>query len=123
MDFTKLKAKRSHGTGEFSKSDFKELGDGVIFEKNIEVFDPENISIGNDVYIGHNACLKGYYKNSMRIGDHTWIGQYAFFHSAGGIEIGKAVGIGPFVKILTSAHEDKGNLDVPIISNELEFKK
>ena len=57
----------------------------------------------------------------MVIGDHTWIGQNCFFHSAGGIKIGKAVGIGPFVKILTSEHEDECDFEMPIISYKLKF--
>jgi len=58
----------------------------------------------------------------MVIGDHVWIGQGCFLHSAGGIEIGKAVGIGPGVTILTSAHKDDDS-SIPVMANELEYKK
>jgi len=110
----------SHGTGEFEISNFKKLGRNVIFEKGVLVFHPENICIGDNVYIGHYTILKGYHENEMIIGDHTWIGQSCFIHSAGGIRIGKAVGIGPMVKILTSTHKE-GRLSDPIIFNDLEF--
>ena len=56
----------------------------------------------------------------MVIGKGTWVGPGCFFHSAGGIRIGKAVGIGPGVKILTSVHKE-GALSKPIIHNRLEF--
>jgi acetyltransferase-like isoleucine patch superfamily enzyme len=112
----------SKGTGKFKVSDFKSLGENVIFENGVRVFHPENICIGDNVYVGHDTVLEGYHKNEMIIGDHTWIGQGSFFHSAGGIEIGRAVGIGPAVKILTSIHRE-GALSNPIIHNKLRFGK
>ncbi len=123
MKFDNPRIFRSHGTGEFSLKDFKLFGENVIVEDGVKVFNPENISIGNNVYIGHNCYIKGYFKNEMIIGDHTWVGQESFLHSAGGLKIGKAVGIGPYVKIFTSEHEDDGDLGKPIIFNELKFKK
>lgn len=110
----------SHGTGSFSRQDFSEIGDNVVFEAGVLVFHPENIRLGNNIYIGHNTFLKGYYKNHMVIGDHCWIGQGCFLHSAGGITIGKAVGIGPMVKIITSQHRDEA-LDLPVLFQNVEF--
>jgi len=121
LDFSKTKMHKTHGDGSFSLKDFKKIGENVIFERGVLVFHPENISIGNNVYIGHNTILKGYYKNEMVIGDHTWIGQGCFLHSGGGLEIGKAVGIGPAVKILTSFHKDDESK--PILLSDLEFEK
>jgi acetyltransferase-like isoleucine patch superfamily enzyme len=95
---------KSHGTGDFSRSQFKKIGRNVVFGKGVLVFHPENIEIGDNVYVGHYTILKGYHKNKMIIGGGTWIGQQCFFHSAGGIKIGQNVGIGPGVKILTSSH-------------------
>ena len=120
MNFENYRMYRSHGSGKFKIEDFKKIGENVIFEENVRVFHPENIEIGNNVYIGHNTILKGYYKSKMIIGDHTWIGQSCFLHSAGGITIGKAVGIGPEVKILTSVHKEE-ELSKPILFNDLEF--
>jgi Acetyltransferase (isoleucine patch superfamily) len=56
----------------------------------------------------------------MVLDDHSWIGQNCFLHSAGGIHIGKAVGLGPGVTVLTSVHTDQDLLR-PVISNTLEF--
>jgi acetyltransferase-like isoleucine patch superfamily enzyme len=113
---------QSHGTGEFKPEDFKKIGSNVIFENGVLVFHPENVELGSNVYVGHNTVLKGYYKNLLIVGDNTWIGQNCFFHSAGGIRIGKNVGIAPAVKILTSRHSEQG-VDVPILFSELEFKE
>lgn len=114
---------KSHEDGTFEKSQFKSIGDNVILEKGIKVWHPENIEIGNNVYIGHDAHLKGYYNNNMKIGDYSWIGQQCFFHSGGGIEIGKYVGIGPGVKILTLQHANLEDIEKPIIEHEQEYKK
>jgi len=39
-----------------------------------------------------------------------------FFHSAGGLLIGRNVGIGPGVKIITSVHAEEG-VNKPILYN------
>ncbi len=111
---------RSHGSGEFSPQQFARLGRGVVFEPGVLVFHPENIEIGDDVYVGHQAILKGYYRNRMVIGDGTWIGQQCFLHSGGGITIGRQVGIGPGVRIVTSAHR-LDQLDQPILHSTIDF--
>lgn len=120
MRLENYKIHKSHGSGKFKREDFRKIGDNVIFEEGVLVFHPKNIEIGYNVYIGHNTILKGYYKNMMIIGDHSWIGQNCFFHSAGGITIGKAVGIGPMVKILTSIHKED-DINKPILFSDLEF--
>lgn len=111
---------RSHGTGEFTREAFRACPASVVLEPSVLVFHPETITLGEDVYVGHQTILKGYYKNAMTIGDGSWIGQQCFFHSAGGITIGAKVGIGPGVKILTSRHGEAGR-DVPILDSPLEF--
>jgi acetyltransferase-like isoleucine patch superfamily enzyme len=110
----------SHGTGEFSLDQFAHLGQNVIFETGVLVFHPENVEIGDDVYVGHYTSLKGYYKNKIVVGDGTWIGQQCFFHGAGGLTIGCNVGIGPGVKIVTSYHS-LDELDKPILHSPVLF--
>jgi len=112
----------SHGNGEFSVIQFARVGRNVVFEPGVLVFHPENIEIGENVYIGHNTILKGYYKNRMVIGDGAWIGQQCFFHSAGGLTIGCNVGIGPAVKILTSYHETD-HIEKPILYSPIHFSQ
>jgi acetyltransferase-like isoleucine patch superfamily enzyme len=116
-----MKRVASHGTGEFTREQFGSLGGHVVFEAGVLVFHPENIHLGDNVYVGHNAILKGYYRNEMRVGGDTWIGQQCFFHSAGGIDIGEAVGVGPGVRILTSTHSDPG-VDRPIMEGAIDFR-
>ena len=103
-----MKPFRSHGTGEIDRSRFAELGSNVVFERGAMVFHAENIVLGSNVYVGHYAMLKGYYKNRMIIGSNVWIGQYCMLHSAGGLTIEDNVGIGPGVRVLTARHADGG---------------
>lgn len=111
---------KSHGTGEAPWS-FRSLGTGVVIERGALVFHAENITLGNEVYVGHNAILKGYYKNEMHIGNGCWIGQQVFLHSAGGLTIGNDVGIGPGVCILTSQHDLDQEHHLPILKRKLRF--
>jgi acetyltransferase-like isoleucine patch superfamily enzyme len=98
----------------------KSKGRNVKIESDVLIFHPENIEIGDNVYIGHQTILKGYYINTMQIGSGTWIGQQCFLHSAGGLHIGENVGIGPGVKIITSTHKEQGR-SIPIVRSALQF--
>ena len=111
---------RSHGSGLFDRAQLRSLGEDVIFEEGVLVFHPENIEIGENVYVGHRTILKGYYRETLKIGDNCWIGQDCFFHSAGGLTIGRNVGIGPGVKIITSNHVEEG-IDKPILFSTIQF--
>lgn len=111
---------RSHGTGAFVAADFAELGADCVFEPGVLVFHAERIALGRNVYVGHQAILKGYHSSQMTIGDETWIGQQCFLHSAGGLHIGAHVGIGPGTRIITSAHAEAGR-EVPILDSPVRF--
>jgi acetyltransferase-like isoleucine patch superfamily enzyme len=110
---------RSHGTGAFALADFRAVGPDCVFETGVLVFHPENVSLGRNVYVGHQAILKGYHRNELCIGDESWIGQQAFMHAAGGIRIGARVGIGPGVKILTSQHREAGR-EIPVLFSPID---
>jgi acetyltransferase-like isoleucine patch superfamily enzyme len=111
----------SHGSGEFTMDQFRLLGADCVFEPGVLVFHPENITLGRNVYVGHQTILKGYHRNELVIGDETFIGQQVFMHAGGGIRIGRRVGIGPGVKILTSQHSDGGR-DVPVLDAPIVFQ-
>ena len=112
--------RRSHGSGRFERSQFARIGRNVIIEEGVLVFHPESVEIGDGVYVGHYTILKGYYRGRMVIGDGTWIGQQCFFHSAGNLTIGRNVGIGPGVRIITSAHAEEG-ISKPILHSRIQF--
>ena len=104
----------SHGDGSLDLKKFSQLGTNVVFERGVRIFHPEHIKLGNNVYIGHRAYLKAYFKNKLMIGNNVWIGQDAFLHAGGGIIIEDGVGIGPYVKIITLEHEE-GERDIPVL--------
>ena len=110
----------SHGTGKIDLSQFAGLGRNVIFEPGAMVFHAENIIMGSNIYVGHYAILKGYYKNRMVIGDNVWIGQHCLLHSAGGLSIGNNVGIGPGVIITSARHNELGR-QIPILFADLSM--
>jgi acetyltransferase-like isoleucine patch superfamily enzyme len=111
---------RSHGDGSFQVDQLGGIGGHVVFEAGVMIFHPENIFLGSNIYIGHQTILKGYYRNRLEIGDNSWIGQQCFIHAAGGVSIGRNVGVGPGVKILSSFHAEEG-IGVPILHSRLEF--
>jgi acetyltransferase-like isoleucine patch superfamily enzyme len=113
-----VKPRASHGSGQFLPSQLARLGERVVFEPGALVFHPESIEVGDDVYVGHQAILKGYYLNRMIVGSGTWIGQQAFLHSAGGLTIGRNVGIGPGVRIITSSHAEEAR-GTPILHSRI----
>jgi acetyltransferase-like isoleucine patch superfamily enzyme len=91
----------------------------VVLESGVLIFHPENVALDEDVYVGHYAILKGYYRNQLVVGRGSWIGQAAFLHAAGGIHIGADVGVGPHVCILTSTHAEVGR-ELPIMAGPIE---
>jgi acetyltransferase-like isoleucine patch superfamily enzyme len=111
---------RSHGTGGFGPEELGTLGERVILEEGVLVFNPAYVHLHDDVYVGHRTMLKGDTRNELVVGRGSWIGQECFFHSAGGIRIGIDVGIAPRVSILTSRHAETPP-GTPIIFGELEF--
>ena len=114
---------RTHGSGEFRPEQLRALGPDCVIEHGVLVFHPENVTLGRNVYVGHHAILKGYYKNELTIGDESWIGQQCFLHAAGGLRIGRKVGVGPGVRIITSVHQEVPRnvaiLDAPIALAEV----
>lgn len=112
--------RRSHGSGQVGPGELGGLGEGTVIEETALVFHPEHVFLGAGVYVGHYAILNGYHAGELRLGDGTWVGQHVLLHGAGGLVVGREVGIGPGVRILTSAHVDPGGL-VPIMRGQLAF--
>ena len=102
----------SHGSGD--DRDFKSIGRDVIIEPGARIFLARFIELGDDVYIGHDSILKGYFDHRFVIGAGTWIGPQCFLYASGGIKIGARVGIGPKVTIITSQH-DTADISIPIL--------
>ncbi len=121
LDFSAKQGFRSRGDGYQWKGLLSNEGAHTVFERGVRIFHPENVSVGENGFIGHGAIIDGYYKGHVIVGDGSWIGAFTFLHGAGGLDIGKAVGIGPRVTILTSEH-DLARRDIPVLHAEVVFK-
>jgi acetyltransferase-like isoleucine patch superfamily enzyme len=110
----------SHGTGAWAPEQFAAWGEGTVIEQTALVFRPEHVHLGAGVYVGHTAILKAYPDGELVIGDGTWIGEQCYLNSAGGLRIGRNVGIGIGVRMITSAHGEEGR-DVAILHSALDY--
>lgn len=109
----------SEGDGRPDRARLRKVGTNVVIEDGVRIFHPERIELGDNVYIGHDAIIKGYYNSDIIIGSNVWIGQGCFIHGAGGVTICSNVGIGPHVKIHAAYHDDDG--ETPIMRQSLKF--
>ena len=121
VDLTSIRDFRSWGDGLDWRGRLGDLGEGAVIEDGVRIFHPENVHIGKSGYVGHLSVITGYHKGFVKIGDGTWIGAYAFLHGAAGLSIGRAVGIGPRVTVLTSDH-DMPEDSIPLLHGELKFE-
>jgi acetyltransferase-like isoleucine patch superfamily enzyme len=102
----------SQGDGRVRPDQLRACGAGVVIEPGAVILHPENVSLGDDVYVGH--C------GELVCGPGTWIGQHCLLHGAGGLFLGAEVGVGPGCRILTSRHADPGP-GAPIMSGPLDL--
>lgn len=90
------------------------VGPGVGW-KHLETFE-----IGSGVTIAAGAYLQGRFDGRCVIGDRTWLGPQSYF-DARDLVIEEAVGIGPGVRVLGSAHTGLP-LEVPIVATDLVIR-
>jgi len=110
----------SHGTGRWVADQFGHWGPGTVVEETALVFRPEHVSLGSGVYVGHQAILKAYSGEALVIGDGSWIGEQVYLNSAGGLTIGRNVGVGVGVRMITSRHGEQGR-GTPILHSDLVY--
>jgi acetyltransferase-like isoleucine patch superfamily enzyme len=115
-----MKQRTRQGEGTVRPADLRVCGVGVVIEPGAVILHPENVSLGDHVYVGHYAVLNGYHAGELICGPGTWIGQHCLLHGAGGLVLGAEVGVGPGCRVLTSAHRDPGR-DQPIMSGSLDL--
>ncbi len=97
---------QTHGTGRWRREDIGSLGAECVIEEGVLIWNAAQVHLAEGVYVGHRAMLKGDTRGELRIGAGSWIGQDVYLQSAGGIEIGAKVGVGPRAMVLTSTHAE-----------------
>jgi acetyltransferase-like isoleucine patch superfamily enzyme len=114
LDLSRMQGYLTRGAGLDWQGRLGALGPETVMEDGVRVFHPENVRIGARAFVGHSAILDGYHRGGVEVGDGSWIGAFSFLHGAGGLSIGRAVGIGPGVKIVTSQH-DPDSPGIPVL--------
>lgn len=109
---------RSLGSGRVEPADLGGLGEGTLIEPGVRIFGPAFVRLGEKVYVGHDTFIRAYPQGPLTVGDGCWLGPGCFINSFGGVTLGKRVGLGPGVKIISSVHQG-GQADVAIIDTPL----
>jgi acetyltransferase-like isoleucine patch superfamily enzyme len=91
-----------------------------VVEDDVLIFRPESVYLGDHVYVGHLAILKAYPEGLLVIGDGCWLGEQTYINSAGAVTLGRDVGVGVGVKIISSVHLEEGR-QVPILHSGLRL--
>jgi len=91
-----------------------EIGDNVIFRRNIEIRSHVNsiIIISNNVKLDRGIRLLATNNSTITISDNSKIGLYTVFNGGDSIFIGKKCLISGFVYLQTSMHKHEGNKNV-----------
>jgi len=115
----------SLGTGQVGLGDLGECGPGCVIEAGVRIFGAGYVRLGSDVYLGHDSFFRAYPDGWLEIGNACWIGPGCVINSFGGVVVGRRVGIGPGVKIITSMHQgadpDKPIIDRPIVAESVKI--
>ena len=114
---------RTLGDGQVSEMELGGAGIGTVIEPGVRIFGGSFVHFGERVYVGHDTFIRAYPDGKLMVGDGCWIGPGCFINSFGGVTLGKRVGLGPGVKILSSAHRgrtpNKPILDTPLAAAEV----
>ena len=93
-----------------SKRNMK-FGKKVKLHDNVKIdaLSTEGVNLGNDVIIGRNTCIEctgslEFVGKGVKIGDRTSFGNDCFFGAAGGIQIGKDVIAGQYIRFHSENH-------------------
>lgn len=110
---------------------FREFGEGSKVTKLSNLSNPQCISIGSGVYIGHNCILDAITRHQgitfspdIRIGDNSNLGDFCHLGCINFIHIGKDVLVGRFVLFSDHSHGSTGDLttEVPPFKRQLVTK-
>lgn len=96
------------------------VGDGVHVGPGVGILHAETFDLDDGVFIGAHAYLQGRPGGTCRLGKRVWIGPQAYL-DARDLVIEDAVGIGPGVRILGSAHTGLPS-EAPIVETERDVE-
>jgi acetyltransferase-like isoleucine patch superfamily enzyme len=70
------------------------------------ITEPEHVSLGRDVTIEPFAVLMGGAEGFIEVGDRSLIGPHGYIQGLGGVRIGRDVGVGAGVLMITAVHAE-----------------
>lgn len=79
------------------------MGTNVFVDKNVEIWCPDRVCIGNDVHLEIGVVISGM-EGIVVIGSRVNIGYYSIIQGRGKVFIGSDCGIAPHVAIYSSTH-------------------
>ena len=120
LDLSGTRPFRAHGDGLDWRGRLAALGEETVVEDGVRILHPERVRLGARCFVGHGVVIDGYHAGGVAVGDGCWIGALGFLHGAGGLEIGRAVGVGPRVTVLTSQHA-LDRPDLPVLHAPIEL--
>ncbi len=98
------------------KSLCKSMGDDVHISNDVEIRNPEVMEFGTHIHISPYACLQGWWKGRLKIGDNVWIGSNVFIDGKD-VTLEGEIGIGPAVVFIGSQHTGMP-VDVPVFRTD-----
>ncbi len=114
------------GEGAVAVEQLAGVGQTVVIEAGVRIFCPASVRLGDRVYLGHHVFLRAYPDGQLEIGDGSWLGPGCFVNSYGGVVLGRRVGLGPGVHILSSVHQggdqDAAIMDRPLVARPVHIE-
>lgn len=88
------------------------VGDGVLVSKKVEIQDPSKVFLDNGVRIDAHVTITTGKEGKIYIGEKTHVADAVRITAAGGVKIGKYVGLASKVNIISSTDDYSGNFMV-----------
>jgi acetyltransferase-like isoleucine patch superfamily enzyme len=102
------------------RPELAECGERTVIHPSAVIVEPAGVRLGSDVTIEPLAVLMGHPDGELEIGDGSLIAPHAYLQGLGGLRIGKRVGVGAGVLMLTAVHAETPAGD-PITAAPLRY--
>lgn len=94
---------------ELESFSFKKLGKNVLIKKNVTIFNPSNISLGDNVRIEDWVLMTGSGEIGIQIGSNVHIASGCVIFGGGGVEIENFCVLAPRVSLVSISDDYSGN--------------
>jgi acetyltransferase-like isoleucine patch superfamily enzyme len=99
---------------------FRHFGDNSVICRDVTIFNPQDITIGNNTRLDKHCVIESWHKNgigSLTIGDNCCFGEYTHVTTTNRITIGNNLLTGRFVLITDNAHGQTDGTDLSMHPN------